>query len=206
MIGIFDYTTLFTFLGTLCGILSIYFSMFGSLLYSLLCLMASGLFDSLDGTIARTKKNRSDFAKRYGVQLDSLSDVICFGAAPLFIGLAIAKDNMWLQVLCLIYLLTAISRLAWFNVDEEIRRTKETTARKYYTGLPVTPAALIFPTVYLLFHNFTDVFAYIYIASMIIVAIMQISKLKVPHLKGKGEIICVIYGIILLGALLHFCM
>lgn len=206
MIGIFDYTTLFTFLGTLCGILSIYLAMSGQIIYSFLSLILAGLFDSLDGTVARTKKKRSDFAIRYGIQFDSLSDVICFGAAPLFISLALTKDHGILQILSLFYLLTAISRLAYFNVDEEIRRTKEKESRKYYTGLPVTPAAIIFPTVYFLLSFFPTYLPYFYVLAMIIVAFLQISKIQVPHLKGKGEIVCVIYGIILVSALLYFCM
>ena len=206
MIGIFDYTTLFTFLGTLCGVLSIYLSMTGQIVYSFLSLILAGLFDSLDGTVARTKKNRRDFDVRYGIQLDSLSDVICFGVAPLFTSIALTKGHIVLQIISLFYLLTAISRLAWFNVDEEIRRTKEKEVRKYYTGLPVTPSSIIFPTVYLLLSFFPHYLPYFYVLAMIIVAVLQISKIRVPHLKGKGEIVCVIYGILLVSALLYFCM
>ena len=43
------------------------------------------------------------------------------------------------------YLLAALIRLAWFNVDEESRQDFDTGRRKVYLGLPVTSAAAIFP-------------------------------------------------------------
>ena len=50
----------------------------------------------------------------------------------------------------LLYMLAALIRLAYFNVTEEERQKTEGGARRYFTGLPVTSAALIFPTVMLL--------------------------------------------------------
>jgi len=196
MIGVFDYTSLFTFLGTLCGMFSIYFSLTGKLNYGVFFLLIAGFFDSMDGFVARSKKNRTEWEKKYGAELDSLSDVICFGVAPTMIAFQIANGNYVLEGLSFLYLLTAISRLAWFNVDEMERRKKEKTSRKYYTGLPVTPSSIIFPTLYL-FHNI-EYFSYLYIGVLLIVAILQISKIQVPHLKWKGQLICTIYGITIL--------
>lgn len=204
MIGIFDFTSLFTFLGTLCGVFSIYFGFTKNIGYAFLCLLLSGFFDALDGTVGRLKKNRTDFERDYGVQLDSLSDVICFGVAPMFLAFHIAEKNIYLQALSILYLLTAISRLAWFNADENIRRKKETERRKYYTGLPVTPASIIFPSIYLLKNVFGSIFPYIYFAVLFLVAGLQISKIKVPHLQWKGNLICVVYGILLLILLIIF--
>ena len=78
MIGIFDYTTLFTFLGTLCGILSIIF-LCPVLFYIVIMLDGLWTFRFFRWHDCKDKKNRSDFAKRYGVQLDSLSDVFALG-------------------------------------------------------------------------------------------------------------------------------
>ncbi len=46
------------------------------------------------------------------------------------------------------YLLCALIRLAWFNVDEEKRQDEENDLRKEYLGLPVTCAALVFPLLF----------------------------------------------------------
>jgi len=204
MIGVFDYTTLFTFMGTMCGVFSIYFSLSGKIEIGVLLLLISGFFDALDGTVARTKKSRTEFEKNYGVELDSLSDVICFGLAPMFLGFKIASGNIALQILSVIYLFTALSRLAWFNVDEWERRKKEKDARKTYTGLPVTPSSIIFPTVYLLKDLLNEAFPSVYIGVLLVVAYLQLSKIQVPHLKWKGQLICVVYGIAILSLLIIF--
>lgn len=204
MIGVFDYTTFFTFLGTLCGVFSIYNSLSGNLPYAVVLLLIAGFFDSMDGFVARSKKNRTDFEKRFGVQLDSLSDVICFGLAPTMLAFQIASNNVILQVFSFVYLFAAISRLAWFNVDEEIRRQKENTPRKFYTGLPVTPSSIIFSSVFLLKGVLNEFFPYIYFGVLLLTAYLQLSKLQVPHLKGKGEILCVVYGLAILIMLILF--
>ena len=46
-----------------------------------------------------------------------------------------------------LYLLTGMIRLAYFNVTEEERQKSEEGVRKYYLGLPVTSAAIIFPSI-----------------------------------------------------------
>lgn len=204
MIGVFDYTSLFTFLGTLCGVGSIYFTLTGNLNFGIFLLLISGFFDSMDGFVARSKKNRTDFEKKYGVQLDSLSDVICFGVAPMILAVSICSSHIYLQILSSFYLLTAISRLAWFNVEEEMRSKKEAGRRKSYTGLCVTPSSIIFPSIYLLKDVFQSIFPYVYFAVLMIVAFLQISKIQVPHLQWKGQLACTIYGIMILILLIIF--
>lgn len=51
-------------------------------------------------------------------------------------------------VLCALYVLCALIRLSWFNVDEEERQDREGGRRKIYLGLPVTTAAVIFPLLF----------------------------------------------------------
>jgi len=204
MIGIVDYTVLFTFMGTLCGMASIYLCLTGNIAQGVLLLLISGFFDALDGLVARSKKNRTSFESDFGVQLDSLSDVICFGVAPTMLAIKITDGNIILQIISAVYLFTAISRLAWFNVEENMRRQKEKTSRKYYTGLPVTPASIIFPTVYLLKDITKEIFPYLYIGVLLVVAFLQLSKLQIPHLKGKGLIVCTTYGIAVLILLILF--
>ena len=79
MIGVYDYTVLATYLSLAFGVSGILVAMNGSPYSALLCLMVSGLLDAFDGRIARTKKNRTEQEKRFGIQIDSLNDVVCFG-------------------------------------------------------------------------------------------------------------------------------
>ena len=68
-------------LGTSLGFLGITFSFKSQYSLAIICLILCGICDAFDGTIAR-KYKYSNEAKEYGVQLDSLSDVICFGIFP----------------------------------------------------------------------------------------------------------------------------
>ena len=86
MLGFYNYTVILTYLGAASGIYGIITCLSRqSPRIGVLCLMLSGLCDMFDGTVARTRQ-RSDDEKRFGIQIDSLSDLICFGVLPAFIG------------------------------------------------------------------------------------------------------------------------
>ena len=93
MIGVYDYTVLATYLSLAFGVSGILAAMNGSPYSALLCLMVSGLLDAFDGRIARTKKNRTEQEKRFGIQIDSLNDVVCFGVLPGVIGASLAASG-----------------------------------------------------------------------------------------------------------------
>lgn len=198
MIGVYNYTVLFTLFGTISGVIGIKEAANGNIEVALFCLLLCGFFDMFDGFIARTKKNRSEFELQYGIQLDSLSDVVCFGALPTTIALEITKPlGIW-SGLSILYLVAAISRLAYFNVEEAMRRQKESGARKTYTGLPVTPSALIYPCLYLLSFVLKNSFPVVFLIGVLITAGLHVSKIKLPHLNLKGLFICLAVGIVIL--------
>ena len=117
---------------------------------AMLCLFLSGFCDAFDGKVARTKKNRTDDEKAFGIQLDSLCDVVSFGAAPAFACYCMGMDGIpGVAILCL-YCICAVIRLAFFNVQEAKRQQTEGGCNKFYRGLPVTTSAIIFPLYYLL--------------------------------------------------------
>ncbi len=199
MIGVYNYTVLFTLFGTISGVVGIREASLGNISGAMFCLLLCGFFDMFDGCIARTKKDRTEFEIKYGIQLDSLSDVICFGALPTVITLEITKSLGFFQIFSIFYLVAAISRLTFFNVEEELRRKKENTSRKTYSGIPVTVAALILPILYLLKDFTKNSFPLVFLIGVLIYGMLQISKLKVPHLNRKGLIICLLIGLCIIG-------
>lgn len=144
MIGFYNYTVVLTYIGTIFGFLGIQYIVLGNLKLSLLCLMAAGFCDMFDGKIASTRK-RARQEKRFGIQIDSLSDLVCFGVLPAQIGFHCAQQKTAGLLISIAYLLCALIRLAWFNVDEEERQTHSKEPREFYLGLPVTSSALILP-------------------------------------------------------------
>ncbi|MBE6909241.1 MAG: phosphatidylserine synthase [Ruminococcaceae bacterium] len=144
MLGIYNYTVVLTYIGMLVGFTGVTFALDGDLHTALLCLMVAGVCDMFDGAIASTME-RTEQEKRFGVQIDSLSDLICFGVLPAVISYSAAgKSTVAFSLSCL-YVLCALIRLAWFNVDEEERQEHETGSRTVYYGLPVTTSALLLP-------------------------------------------------------------
>ena len=86
MIGFYDYTVLATYAATALGVTGMFQTVEGRHLTAVFCLLAAGLLDCFDGRIARTKKDRSHQQQSFGIQIDSLNDVLCFGALPSVAG------------------------------------------------------------------------------------------------------------------------
>lgn len=144
MLGIYNYTVILTYIGMLTGFAGILCAMDGDVHAALLCLMVAGVCDMFDGAIASTME-RTRREKRFGVQIDSLSDLVCFGVLPAAIVRTASGQSGTVLFIAGLYLLCALIRLAWFNVDEEERQEHEIGSRTVYYGLPVTTAALILP-------------------------------------------------------------
>ena len=152
MIGFYDYTVIATYLATVLGLMGMYQAIDGHIMVSIFCLLVSGLLDTVDGRIARTKKNRTDSEKRFGIQIDSLNDIVCFGILPTVIAYRLWEGEVpvWFIATLCFFALCGLIRLAYFNVTEEERQNAESGGRKYYLGLPITSSTLILPLLFLL--------------------------------------------------------
>ena len=144
MIGYYNYTVILTYIGMLFGFVGITYTWNGNLKMALICLMVAGFCDMFDGRIASTME-RTKQEKRFGIQIDSLSDLICFGVLPALIVFQCSGGKFLHSLISAAYVLCALIRLAWFNVDEEERQDVEKKGREIYLGLPVTTAAVILP-------------------------------------------------------------
>ena len=144
-IGFYDYTVVLTYISLISSVLGMTRAIHGDYKGAIFCLALSGICDAFDGRVARTKKNRSDDEKAFGVQLDSLCDVICFGVFPAMICYLLGVRGTLGVMLVLFYCLCAVIRLAFFNVLEAKRQAVEDGATKVYHGLPVTSIAFILP-------------------------------------------------------------
>ena len=157
MIGVWSYTVILTYVGLASAVVGISLSALymtgaiGSLLIPICCLLFSGFCDMFDGRIARSKKNRTEREKNFGIEIDSLCDDICFGMQPAMIVFAMSKNKYLGIVAAVLLVLAGIVRLAYFNVIEMERRADPNNDDHSYRGLPITTSALIFPFLYLLY-------------------------------------------------------
>ena len=101
MVGFYNYTVILTYLGVVSAVLGIGLSMYGRTSMAIVCLMISGFCDLFDGSIARTKKQRTENEQKFGIQIDSLADMICFGILPVAIGFSIGLTK-WYEAAALV--------------------------------------------------------------------------------------------------------
>jgi len=180
-IGKYDKAACVTYTGTLASLFGIYLAVTGHIKSAIICLVISGVCDMFDGKVARKQKNRTEEDKNYGVEIDSLSDTICFVVFPIVISLSMGMDKWYNAIIYVIYGLAGIIRLAYFNIT-----TNNSEPVKNYTGLPVTSSAIIFPAVFLLtFVLKRDIYKIIATCVMGLVGFLFISKIKIAKPKGK---------------------
>lgn len=148
MIGFYDYTVVLTYLSLVSAVSGMALAMSRHPIWATICLLFCGLCDMFDGKVARSKKNRTEEEKAFGIQIDSLSDIVAFGVLPAVMLLTLCRGNWVARIVAPLYVLAGLIRLAYFNVTEELRQKTTDECRKSYSGLPITSAALIFPVFY----------------------------------------------------------
>ena len=216
MIGYYDYTVLLTYFSLVSAGLGILISLHGDghPYVGVYFLLVCGLCDAFDGKVARTKKNRTEEECKFGIQIDSLSDLVAFGVLPACIGEAMLLQStkypdrivrgtgnaadlvapIIFFMILMLYVLVAMIRLAYFNVQEEKRQKEEGGVRKYYDGLPVTSAALIFPAIMLFQFLTPGDMTLLYFIFMAVTGCLFISKIKIRKPSLKGILICIAIG------------
>lgn len=200
LIGYYNYTVILTNLSLISSVFGIYMAMRGHVETAVYCLMVSGFCDMFDGKVARTKE-RCEAEQRFGIQLDSLSDLVCFGVLPTVIGYAIGMTEQLAVFVFFIYVMAALTRLAYFNVMEEERQSKTPEKRKSYTGLPVTAVALIIPLIYII-GKFVEIkFHLLYGACMLVIALAFVLPFQ---LKKPGNVAAIV--MVMIGVLEIVCM
>ncbi len=131
--GIYLLPTLFTVGNLFCGFSSLVQTARASYEQAAVLIIVAGLLDLLDGRIARLTGTTSEF----GVEFDSLADVVSFGLAPSFLAYHWALGSLhrlgWL--VAFLFVVCAAMRLARFNIQGSGGN------KRYFAGLPTPPAA-----------------------------------------------------------------
>jgi CDP-diacylglycerol--serine O-phosphatidyltransferase len=170
-------------LGGVClGISSIKFSIDGNFSLSVTLILLAAILDALDGRIARLIKGTSEFGK----ELDSLTDFVSFGIAPVFI-LYFWELNSYGKLgwaIALIYSVCCVLRLARFNLTKH--DDNHAWKNNFFEGIPSPAGGLIIliPLIYEL-SNFDFDFNLRFITPYltIFIALMLVSKVPTPSLK-----------------------
>lgn len=144
--GIVTIPSLFTMGNIACGFFSIMASINGNFSKAGWLIFVAMLLDGFDGRVARLLKAESAF----GVEMDSLADLISFCTAPAFLiyFFALKEIHIWGQAIAFMFVLFGAIRLAKFNV----LANEGKGSKKYFSGLP-TPAAAAVLVSFVLSYN-----------------------------------------------------
>ncbi len=129
-------------LAALCsGLTAIRFALQGEMRLAVIAIIVAAIFDALDGRVAR----RLGVTSRFGAELDSLSDFLCFGVTPaLVLYLASLKDGGALGwVVTLMFPICSALRLARFNTALVSDTPPPVWTGSYFTGVPAPAGALL---------------------------------------------------------------
>ncbi len=188
MIGYYNVSVVLTYLSLFSAVYGMTEALRGDPKVALICLMFCGLCDMFDGTIARRCKRTPD-EESFGIQIDSLCDLVCFGVFPAMLGYGIKEISVSaFDILAsAVFVLAAIIRLGYFNVQEINRKQNEGGKREYYEGLPVTSVALLLPVIFLMGRYIKRISTInIYSVALLVIAACFVSKFKIkkPYMHG----------------------
>jgi CDP-diacylglycerol--serine O-phosphatidyltransferase len=178
--GVYILPNFLTSMGLFCGFFSIISIMQGDYLRAAWAIVIAGVFDGLDGRIARMTNTTSKF----GLEYDSLADLVAFGVAPALLSYAWVLDQYgrlgWLAAF--LYVACGAVRLARFNVMTDIVKSS------HFLGLPIPGAAgMVSTTVIFCFHfNFVDKvpLSIIFVLLIFFLAFLMVSSIKFSSFKG----------------------
>ena len=194
LVGFYNYSVILTYIGLLCSFVGISFAMDGHFLAAIICLLISGCCDLFDGRVARTMKNRSADEENFGIQIDSLCDLVCFTVLPATISYCIGGGKIFSIASGALLILAGVIRLAYFNVVAMNRMMGKGDGKCDYVGLPVTTTALIVPFLYLFKGLFGERFPLFFHLCLVIISILFISPFKIGKPGTREVILMVVAG------------
>jgi CDP-diacylglycerol--serine O-phosphatidyltransferase len=177
--GVFLVPATVTSLGLLAGFYSLISSINGHFEVAAVLIAIAFMCDGLDGRIARASRTSSQF----GLEYDSLSDIVAFGVAPAALVYMKALKPMvpWSWTVCGIFVVCAGLRLARFNVQVA------TTDKRRFVGLAVPAAAAVIASGALAYSYFElespRTLAIVSVAMTLVLAGLMISRVPYPSFK-----------------------
>jgi len=176
--GIFLLPNLFTSLNLFCGFYAVIAAIDGKFLPAAISIIIAGVFDNLDGKIARVTGTTSKF----GVEYDSLADVISFGIAPALMIYLWALKPLgrigWLAAF--LFMACGALRLARFNTQVD------TIDSDYFMGLPIPAGAGMNAATVMIFHKLNiggDAYPVLILVMLYVLSFLMVSSIKYNSFK-----------------------
>ena len=176
--GIYILPNSLTLCGMFCGFYAILSSLKGNYVHAAWGILIANIFDGLDGWVARLTNSTT----RFGIELDSLSDLVAFGVAPavLMYSWALNPFGRFGYGAAFLFVSCGALRLARYNVQ------MGSTESKAFTGLPIPGAGTVIATTVLFYIEVWGELAgrnYLFLFLPFLLAVLMVSTLKFHGLK-----------------------
>lgn len=192
IIGYYNKSVILTFVGIVISIIGMLNAANTDI--ALTCLILAGICDLFDGVIAR-KCKRTEKEKEFGVQIDSLADVISFLIFPVVFAVFNNDNKILAAIIVGVYILAGVERLGWFNVNTGEGK------KGYYDGLPVTYSALIIPIVNVVLELLNVQFKYTNYIILAVLAVLYVANVKIKKPTGVWYIIFSVLAVATIAAI-----
>lgn len=202
--GVYLLPNTLTLCGMFCGFFAIMSAINGNFIHAAWAIILANIFDGLDGWIARL----TNTSTRFGVELDSLSDLVAFGVAPsvMMYKWALMPFGRLGWAAAFLFVACGALRLARFNVQTG------TTGSKAFKGMPIPGAASILASVVIFYYEYWDGIpgkSALYPAFTIILALLMVSTFRFHGVKEvdfrekKPFWMLIVFVLILFVMLIH---
>lgn len=199
VIGYYNLANLVTMLGLCCALLACFLLAQGNTAVAMLAFACAGLCDMMDGRIARSSGTTGQRIRFYGVQLDSLCDVISFGIVPCFMAFWLGYRDTPDILIYLLFSVCGATRLANFNM--EVAMDSPNLRSSHFTGLPIPFSVIIFPLLTIV-HVLAGPVAWLFRVVFLLVGLGYILRIRIPKPTGKLQFAIILYELVVLITLL----
>jgi len=174
---VYDRANGLTLVGLVCGVLAIAFSARGAYAAAMTALLWALFCDWFDGPLARRARDRTDQDRAFGVQLDSLVDIVSGGVAPAIFLVCIGEFDTVFVAAAVLLVIAGAMRLAHFNV-----LGPEDGA---YNGLPIDTNIIVVTALFPCRELFGHVaFSWVLFVAIVTLAVLNVSPFRMPKLVG----------------------
>lgn len=189
-LGFYNLANFMTLLGLASSVTAIFAAMALEFKWAVLLFAFAGVCDALDGKFARNRLDSGDPRKAvYGMMLDSLCDLVSFGATPCVIAYAFGNKSAADLVIYLFFITCGCIRLAYYNT----RALCSDGKARGFVGVPITTSVIAFPFIIMLAMFVPPlVVGFILRAFFVVLGLLFIFKVKVNRLSAKAIVISVL--------------
>ena len=186
-----DLPNICSLVGLFCALLGIYYAFLGMFSAAMIGFIWTVFFDWSDGIIARRMKGRTNEQKSFGVQLDSLIDIVSFGVGPAIILLSYGQFSPWFLPGAFIIVAAGVIRLSYFNVFGLVDKST-------YMGLALDNNIIILAFVFL-FNGLISQTAFTIVLYILILALafFNVAPVRTPKLEGRWYYVLIVYTLVL---------